>query len=89
MASSSKQESKLPDRIGLCRLNSHLSGSLLVFRRKMSPVKRKKKTTTKQETHSMDGGEIIRGKWIRSLKKGVMRIKEGLCAKPKEKETIK
>lgn len=50
---------------------------------------KKKKNTTKQETHSMDGGEIIRGKWIRSLKKGVMRIKEGLCAKPKEKETIK
>lgn len=41
-----------------------------------------KKTTTKQETHSMDGGEI-RGKWIRSLKKGVMRIKEELCTKPK------
>lgn len=38
MASSSKQESKLPGRMGLCRLNSHLSGSLLVFRRKMSPV---------------------------------------------------
>lgn len=49
-ASSSEQESKLPGRMGLCRLNSHLSGSLLVFRRKMSPVKRKKKTTTKQET---------------------------------------
>lgn len=43
MASSSKQESKLPGRMGLCRLNSHLSGSLLVFRRKMSPVRKKKK----------------------------------------------
>lgn len=85
MASSSKQESKLPGRMGLCRLNSHLSGSLLVFRRKMSPVKRKK-PTTKQETHSMDGREIIREKWIRSLKKGVMRIKQELCTKSKKKD---
>lgn len=75
MASSSKQESTLPGRMGLCRLNSHLSGSLLVFRRKMSPV-RKKKQNKRKETHGVDGRAIIISKWIMSLRKEITRRKQ-------------